>query len=155
MELSKDSDIAKEMIREDIFRSSVIQIGLYTNSLNHLNPGFLKENFDSFAEFLPAGDVPYYRGIIQRGASVYYCEIMLEKDKRDLEDLRKQFGEEEKPSENQPVFVLAINKKENDLIYRQINGAEEAAFMNIALIPIILLVLVALIMCLVLLTHLF
>lgn len=154
VELSKDSEIAREMKKEDIFRSSVIQIGLYTNSLNYLNPEFLKENFDSFAEFIPSGDVPYYRGVVQRGASVYYCEYMLEKDKRDLEDLKKQFGED-KDNDKEPAFVLTINKKENDLIYRQINGMDEAAFLNIAIIPIIILVLVALIMCIILISHLF
>ena len=153
VELSKDYEIAKEMKREDIFRSSVIQIGLYTNSLNYLNPEFLKENFDSFAEFLPPDDVPYYRGVIQRGASVYYCEFALEKDKRDLEDLKKQFGEDTN-SDDTPL-VLTINKKENDAIYRQINGMSEAAFLNIAIIPIVILVLIAIIMCIVLISHLF
>ena len=50
VELSREYDIAKEMIKEDIFKSSLIQIGMYSNSLNHINPNFVKENFDSFAQ---------------------------------------------------------------------------------------------------------
>lgn len=157
VELSKDYEIAKEMKREDIFRSSVIQIGLYTNSLNYLNPEFLKEKFDSFAEFIPSDDVPYYRGVIQRSASVYYCEYSLERRKRDLEDLEKQLGEDNTVNTpiNDPSEAEITNKKVNDLIYRQINGISEAAFLNIALVPIIILVLIALIMCIVLITHFF
>lgn len=153
VELSKDYEISKEMIKEDIYRSSVIQIGLYTNSLNHLNPEFLKENFDAFSQFIPNDDVPYYRGVIQRGASVYYCEYALEKSKRDMEDLEKQLGESNTDVEvnsNQDI----TNKKVNDLIYRQINGVGEAAYLNIALIPIIILGVISIIMSIVLLTNL-
>ena len=45
VELSRDYEIAKEMKREDIYRSSLIQMGLYTNSLNYnfkLSCGCLK-----------------------------------------------------------------------------------------------------------------
>jgi len=154
VELSKDYELAKEMKKEDIYRSSVIQIGLYTNSLNHINPGLLKEQFDAFAQFIPQGDVPYYRGVIQRGASVYFCEYDLERRKRDLEDLEKQLGEDAKSTPiNNPTEAEMTNKKVNDLIYRQINGINEAAFLNIAIIPIIILVLIAIIMCIVLITH--
>lgn len=153
VELSKDYEISKEMIKEDIYRSSVIQIGLYTNSLNHLNPEFLKENFDAFSQFIPNDDVPYYRGVIQREASVYYCEYALEKSKRDMEDLEKQLGESNTNVEvnsNQDI----TNKKVNDLIYRQINGVGEAAYLNIALIPILILGIISIIMSIVLLTNL-
>ena len=61
--------------------------------MKYLNPDFVKENFDEFAQFIPSGDVPYYRGVIQRGASVYFCEFALEKRNRDLADLEKQLGE--------------------------------------------------------------
>lgn len=147
VELSKDYEIAKEMRREDIFRSSFIQIGLYTNSLNHLNPTFLKENFDSFAQFLPQDDVPYYRGIIQRNATVYVCEYRKEKDLRDLEDLERQLGGEASnvTAINEPSEDQIINKKVNDVIYRQINGMSEAAFLNVALMPIVILIIIAII----------
>ena len=136
------------MKREDIYRSSIIQIGLYTNSLYHLNPDVLKEQFDSFAQFVPNDDVPYYRGVIQRGASVYLCEYALEKSKRDLEDLKGQLGEEGAKITpiNEPNEDEITNKKVNDLIYRQINGIRDAAFLNIAIIPIIVLVLICVIM---------
>ena len=147
VELSKDYEIAKEMRREDIFRSSFIQIGLYTNSLNHLNPTFLKENFDSFAQFLPQDDVPYYRGIIQRNATVYVCEYRKAKDLRDLEDLERQIGGEacKVTAINEPSEDQIVNKKVNDIIYRQINGMSEAAFLNVALMPIVILIIIAII----------
>lgn len=75
LELSKDIDRRRQMIKEDIFNSSLVQIGIYSNSLKYLKPEFVKENFDSFAQFIPSGDVPYYRGVIQRGAAVYFCEF--------------------------------------------------------------------------------
>lgn len=152
VELSRDYEIAKEMKKEDVYRSSVIQMGLYTNSLNYINPGLLKEQFDAFAQFIPQGDVPYYRGVIQRGASVYLCEYAEEKSKRDLEELEKQLGNSEKIVDI-PKNSDITNKKANDYIYRQINGIGDSAFLNVAIIPIIILILVAIIMCIVLITH--
>ena len=158
VELSKKYDIAKEMIKEDIFRSSLIQIGMYSNSLNHINPDFVRENFDSFAQFIPQDDVPYYRGVVQRGASVYYCEYSVERRKKDLEDLERQLGDvsdaDKKAIETAPSDALMTNKKVNDMIYRQINGMSEAAFTNIALIPIVILMIVSIVMSIMLLINL-
>ena len=148
VELSSDFALRKEMIKEDIFRSSFIQIGIYTNTLNTLRPNFLKDNFDSFAQFIPVGDVPYYRGVVQRGASVYFCEYALEKRNRDLEDLEAQLAAEGgenadkslvKTSGNIAGVGTINNDSINDKIYRQINGMNEAAFVNILIIPTIIL----------------
>ena len=151
VELSKDPSISREMIKEDIFKSSLVQIGLYSNTLNYMNPEFLKENFDSFTQFIPQDDVPYYRGVIQRGASVYYCEYSIERRKRDLEDLEKQLGDlddaDRKVIESTPSEAEMTNKKVNDLIYRQISGVyESAAFLNILIIPIVILIIIMLVM---------
>ena len=140
VELSSDPDIRREMIREDIFNSSLIQVGIYSKSLKYLNPEFLKENFDDFSQFIPQDDIPYYRGVIQRGASVYFCEFALEKRKRDLEALEKELGENGgkeliKVPDNEDI----TNNKINDQIYRQINGMRDAAFVNLLLIPTIIL----------------
>ena len=104
IELSKDLITRKKMIQEDIFHSSLIQIAFYLkmSDLNQLNPDFLKENFDEVAQFIPSEDVPYYRGVIQRGASVYFCEYALEKRNRDLAELEKQLGED---SSNEKVYL--------------------------------------------------
>ena len=101
IELSNNISEKSEMIKEDIFNSSLIQIGIYTNTLKHLTPNFLRENFDEIARFLPEGDVPYYRGVVQRGASVYFSEFALEKMNRDLVQLEQQISESEgnKPKE--------------------------------------------------------
>ena len=141
IELSSNPSERDEMIKEDIFNSSLIQIGIYTNTLKNLTPSFLRENFDEIARFLPEGDVPYYRGIVQRGASVYFSEFALEKMNRDLTQLEQQISESEggKPlvktaSDNKLVDNLS-NDKINDSIYKQISGVREAAFINNLLVP--------------------
>lgn len=143
IELSSDPLRRKEMIREDLFRSSFIQIGLYSNSLKYLKPEFLKENFDSFVQFLPSGDVPYYRGIVQRNAIVYLCEYDYEKRNRDLASLNEQIGESGNSNQGQlvksngrNVGVQPINNDNiNNSIYRQINGLNDLAFVNVLIIP--------------------
>ena len=140
IELPSDLGTRKEWIKEDIFKSSLVQIGMYSNSLKYMNPDFLKENFDSFSQFIPQGDIPYYRGVIQRGASVYFCEYALERRNRDLEELEKELGEDadkEKQLLKKPSDAEITNDKVNDVIYKQINGLKDAAFINLLLIPAI------------------
>ena len=142
MELSSDPVTRKGMIKEDIFRSSLIQIGIYTNTLKSLTPSFLREHFDELSRFVPEGDVPYYRGVVQRGASVYLSEYAAEKAHRDLEQLNKELqgmGEKESTPthfESEPL----TNDKINDAIYKQINGMKDVAFISYLLIPTIILV---------------
>ena len=146
LELSKDIDRRRQMIKEDIFNSSLVQIGIYSNSLKYLKPEFVKENFDSFQQFIPSGDVPYYRGVIQRGAAVYFWEFAIEKSNRDLQDLERQLGEgggDGKAlikSSGKNIGIEAItNDKINDSIYSQINGLKDSAFINILILPTLVL----------------
>lgn len=146
-ELPIDPVESKKMIKEDIFTSSILQICFYMNMpVKDMNIDFLKENFDSFAQFLPSSDVPYYRGVILRGASVYLCEFYIERRNREFENLNKEFGETEgngrslvKASPNRIDFENDNNNRINDIIYKQINGLRDVAFINYMLIVTIVL----------------
>ena len=127
----------KRYIKEDIYNSSYIQIGIYTKCLYWLNQNYLKENFDSFAQFLPEGDVPYYRGVIERGASVYLCEYDLEKRKRDLAALEKEVGGEG-VTDTSHLNKVDVNENINAVIYRQINKKSDAAYVYFLVYPAIM-----------------
>ena len=111
--------------------------------LSQLNIEFLKENFDSFAQFLPSENVPYYRGVIQRGASVYLCEYDVERRNRDLINLENELGENASKDkslvkENNRLDLSNFNNNRiNDTIYKQISGIRDAAFINYLLVPTI------------------
>ena len=144
------------MIKEDSFNSSLLQIGIYTNSLKYLKPEFLRENFDSFAQFIPSGDVPYYRGVVQRGASVYFSEFAAEKASRDLADLERQLASEAGEGNVKPLVkstparidVDTVNSKINDQIYKQLSGLDNAAYVNSLLIPAIIISVLAILLAL-------
>ena len=135
--------IRDEKIREDLFRSSFNQIGIYSNTLKYLTPEFLKDNFDSFIQFLPEEDINYYRGIIQRNAKVYFYEYDRERRNRELNNLNEQLGEGDTSNKGQMVKsngknigVEPINNdRVNNSIYRQINVLQDAAFIHILIIP--------------------
>lgn len=139
MELSSDPVTRKQMIKEDIFNSSLVQIGIYTNTFKSLTPSFLREHFDELSRFIPEGDVPYYRGVVQRGATVYLSEFAVEKTKRDLQQLNKQLQEETGEKQEATHFDSEplTNDRINDSIYKQINGLKDVAFINYLLIPTI------------------
>lgn len=142
----------KELIKEDIYSSSFLQIGIYTKCLAYMNPSFLKENFDSFAIFLPSEDVAYYKGIVQRGASVYFSEYVVERKKRDLKVLEDEIGDTSNSNQRGRSLVktngrgysnydlVDQNITINESIYSQLNN-KEAAFINYVIFPIIIMLL--------------
>lgn len=146
----------KELVKEDIYSSAFLQIGIYTKCLKYLKPKFLKENFNSFATFLPESDVPYYKGVIERGASVYFSEYVEEKKRRDLQSLENEFGGNGNTSMNTNVNergkslvksngrgfgeLLDQNRQINDSIYAQLNH-KDSAFVSFVLLPILLVIL--------------
>lgn len=134
-----------QLIREDIFNSALLQVGLYSKCLDYINPEFVKENFDSFAKFLPIDDVPYYQGVIERGAKVYFVEFEQERIKRETEAYSKELSKgSSKIIDITPSIVgmKFTNDKVNNKIYRNINS--KSAFANIVMYPLILGILVLL-----------
>lgn len=146
LEMPGDVSSQKQLIQEDIYHSAFLQIGLYSNYF--WEPNFLKENFDSISMFLPKEDVSYYKGVIQRGASVYFNEYVSEKQFRDLQQLEKQMGNDASGGglgrqfikSNGKSVIGEENDSVNDQIYRQINGKDDAAFISFLLYPTLLLV---------------
>ena len=137
--LPDDYATSEQMIKEDIFNSSLVQIGIYTKTLNSLTPQFLKDNFDEISQFVPASDVPYYRGVVQRGAKVYLSEFAAERSKRDLESLEEQLGTAEDEKIDTSKFEPVSNDAINDNIYKSLNRTREAAFANYLIIPTLIL----------------
>lgn len=157
IELSRDPAIKQQMIKEDLFNSALMQIGLYFYSdglglsintiLYNLKPEILKENFDAYSQVIPEGDTPYYRGIILRGATVYLCEFVQEKNNRELQELEKQLApDDQKNFEPAQIKKVPSNNKVNDNIYRQINGLRDAAFISVLTIPTVIIIVMIIIM---------
>ena len=142
MKLPDDPQERKDIIQEDIFNSSLIQIAFYTNIGDYLKPEFLRENFDKMILFLPEGDVAYYRGVIERGASVYFSEYALEKRNRDLKQLNQELGELDGSHDiiEDHLEEAFSNDKINDKIYKQINGLKDRAFISILMLPTLILI---------------
>ena len=137
--LPDDYATSESMIKEDIFNSALVQIGIYTKTLNNLTPDFLRDNFDEISQFIPAANVPYYRGVVQRNAKVYLSEFAAERSKRDLESLEEQLGTEEDKRIDTSNFTPVSNDAINDNIYKSLNRTKEAAFANYLIIPTLIL----------------
>ena len=158
IELSSNPATRQEMIKEDLFNSALMQIGLYFYSdglglsihqiLASMKPEILKENFDAYSQVIPSGDIPYYRGIILRGATVYFSDFALERTNRELQELEKQLNEEGETDQKTLYFEKKkpSNDYINDRIYRQINGLKDAAFISTLVIPTIILIIMIVIM---------
>ena len=138
-----ERDNVDEIIREDILTDAFLQIGLYTHTLAHLSEGFLKEHYDEISQNLPSDVVPYYRGVVTRGAKVYLGDFLKEKSERDYNALKKELGEE-----------VLTNKQINDMLYKEllekkkIKRFSDFAFVHVLLLPTLMLA-ISIIICLI------
>lgn len=147
-----DFSLQKELVHDNIFLSSVLHIGIYANCLQYFRREtfqFLKDNFDQFSIFLPEEDVAYYRGIIQRSASVYFSDFVTERKKRDLMKLEKEFSSNDSASGYGKTLIkrdgsyttdnlISENIKENEQIYAELLR-KDLAFVNAVIYPVLIL----------------
>ena len=128
------SSAFEEQIQANLFQSSVLQIGIHSGTLEHLNADFLKQNFDEFVQLLPEEDVPYYRGIIQRGSIVYYSDYMLAKSNKDLKELAGQIDHEEESIQS----ISEVNHDAiHDTIYQEYVKTSSGAFISLMFLPML------------------
>ena len=178
LKMPKDAYDRKELVKEDIYSAAFLHLGIYMyqiscgeysnqtldDILKHINPKFLRDDYDRFTGFLPKNDVPYYRGVFKRGASVYFSDFEYENVKRMTENIQKQIDSNgdsglsnntssnsnsnsmEKPktlnkSTNAKFgnFEEDNNDKYNRNIYSSINN-DAAAFIKVFLIPAVMVV---------------
>ena len=133
-----------QLINEDIYNIAFIQIGIYSGTLNYLKPKFLKENFNMFAEFLPQDDIPYFRGVVERGASVYYCDFVAERTRREVEVLQKEVGEGSAmgiQKKKATSIGSAFADKDTRNLYRDLDDVKQSAFVSFLILPIAMIVL--------------
>lgn len=151
--LPYDISQQKQVVRDNIFMASVLHIGLYAKCLQYFTMNTIpaiKDNFQQFAIFLPPEDVPYYTGIIEKGASVYYSAYVGERKKRDLQNLEKEVSSGgnnnggkrlvKTNSDYTAEDFLPHNEEANELIYASL-VKKEAAFARALIYPILVFVL--------------
>lgn len=131
---SNDSQI----IQKNIFYAGCLAVGVYNNCLSYIdpdNPTFLKSNFNLFAENMPVEVVPYYRGVIERGATVYLNSFEQMRREREINAMKMQAeADEQKDKEKR---VVATPKSKDNAAW----GTKESAFVGISLFPFIIVLL--------------
>ena len=141
----EDAITQDKLKREDVLFSSLLQVGLYSSCLPYLTPEVAKDYFDDLASSLPETDSPYYRGIIERGAFVYFTDFEKERLRREREKMTKEMEQEFGKGKNLPnlnttnsneLNSMFSNEKINSKIYRQIN--REAAFLRFSIYPLLI-----------------
>jgi len=80
-----DPSYQRELVHDNIYSNAYLAIKTYAGFQEELNHTFLKKNFREFELFLPEEDIPYYRGVIERDASVYYAEYVQKRTQREIE----------------------------------------------------------------------
>ena len=71
--------------RSNIYDEAKLALYLYLYPCDVIDDNFLKSHFKDFSFAFPTEDVPYYQGIVERGASVYFSDFDYQKRKMDLE----------------------------------------------------------------------
>ena len=129
--------------KDNVFYLACLAVGIYNNCLSYIDPSkpkFLKENFNLFAENMPQEVVPYYRGIIERGFSVYLNEFI---DSRNEQEIAKMQEEAKRMAAEEAERKKKENKNSAPKV--KPNSAwginSDAAFSSISFFPLIFLLL--------------
>lgn len=88
-----DDDITNK-INNNIYNLAFLEIGILSETLEHLKPGFLKENYSQFKIFIPENLVNYYQMIVVNGGHTYLCDYLEIKNKQEITKLNKALLEE-------------------------------------------------------------
>ena len=88
-----DDDITNK-INNNIYNLAFLEIGILSETLEHLKPEFLKENYSQFKIFIPADLVNYYQMIVVNGGHTYLCDYIEIKNKQEITKLNKALEEE-------------------------------------------------------------
>lgn len=127
------------IVKQNIFDSAFFQIGIYTDCLNYLKKDFLINNFNDFIPFIPASDISYYRGVVQRGASVYFSDFCNELRNRELSSLGEQIGDGGNTLSGKSLVKSngksILSDPQLNSIYH-FNQTKDAAFISFLLIPL-------------------
>lgn len=143
----------RDIVRSNIFDLDDIGVGIHCHFPNqiYINKEFLKSNFSLFEIYLPEEDVPYYKGIFERGAGVYYNDYVMERRKRELAALDKEIndtadgygtGKGNSLVKTNGHSILGYsdptNRKINDDIYGQLGKkSDTSAYVSYFIIPFI------------------
>ena len=153
-ELPSNPTERNELVRQNIYLAAILQIGVYSNCLKYFTPEarqYLNQNFDSFSTFLPPEDVPYYKGIIVRGASIYYSSYVGERKKKELINLDNMVNNTNTGVDRNKSLVrsngtyraddlVPHNDRENNIIYASLSR-RDAAFARALIYPLIIVLL--------------
>lgn len=88
-----DDDITNK-INNNIYNLAFLEIGILSETLEHLKPEFLKENYTQFKIFIPENLVNYYQMIVVNGGHTYLCDYIEIKNKQEITKLNKALEEE-------------------------------------------------------------
>lgn len=133
-----------EMKHIDVYNLAFLQIGIYSDMLNILKPEFLKEEFNNFIPLLPEEDVPYFRGMISRGANVYYSDYIDEKNKQEIIKLESEMNSGKKANNLKKSRTGAVEKSYVDYETKKLYTAidkQEAAFVSFLIFPMAIIIL--------------
>lgn len=154
MKLPIDDSTRSKLIKTDILKSAILQIdtyvycaGLKTDYLTFLkrfNLNSISENFLKIEKILPKELVPYYRGIIKENIINYLNKYLIKKEEYDSERDSVQSSTDTSSkrlvlSSSNVVGIEPISNTVDEWNYRKINGLQEKAFIQILLLPSIIL----------------
>lgn len=137
-------------VKSNIYEESKMALYLYLYPCEYIDDNFLKKHFTEFSFAFPSDDVPYYKGIFERGASVPFSDFDFQKRKMELEklsDATKKDGDSDLMGDIDFSMLSKPNNDEiNKKLYREAAFAKTIALSTIISVVGFLICLIALFM---------
>ena len=134
----------ERLVRSNVYTQALLQIAAYTNTLDSLNPTFVKNNFSEFEMFLPEEDIPYLKGVIERNSLVYYSDYINERNRREIDKLAREASEGGdsygRTKSKSTAIGRAMVDKETRKLYSNLEE-RQSAFTTFLILPITMIIL--------------
>lgn len=133
-----DSDYRRDYINKNIYYLACLQLGIYSDCLEYINPEnkkYLKEEFDSFSIFLPDDIMLYYKGVFVNELNIYLDDFLRAK-------IRREMGNNSSLLDDGNNRRQGMHYSKSTMVGRIMSDDSNiAAFITIWLFPIIILLL--------------
>lgn len=146
-----DNDDHEHYINENIYYLACLELGVYCDFLNYINPNnreYLKNNFHEFSSFLPEDVSSYYNGVFVNDLRIYLSDFVRAKINKDM-----IIDSDSSSNSNTASKGVSITKSTLAGRLMSDNDNKSAAFVRIVLFPFIILFLSILIPLMIILGH--
>lgn len=137
-----DEEMSFEVIEQNKVNFTLLQIGLYSDTISYAKDNYLsfvRENFDQFLMFVPEEDVNYFKSMILYDGHIYYSDYCDARNQQELTNITKSLEEDGGNSMGKSFNKSTVSGRVASQLYQLSDESNNmAAFVQHYILPFII-----------------